>query len=63
MVLLVYENMKIDPIQSNRALMINPPKTARPIWVNTHKSLFCKGPVTSGLNELGEIMIKAPDHL
>jgi hypothetical protein len=40
------------------ALIANPPKTARSMWVDARKIMFCKGPVASRLNEVGGIMIK-----
>ncbi len=42
-----------------RALITNPPKAGRPMWVCARKSIFCKGAATPGLNKVGGIMIKA----
>ncbi len=41
------------------ALITNPPKAGRPIWVCGRKTMFCKGAATLGLNKVGGIMIKA----
>ena len=41
------------------ALIINPPKTARSMWVFARKAMFCKGSDASGLNGVGGFMIKA----
>ncbi len=42
-----------------RASIINPPKTGPSMWVYARKAMFCKGPATLWLNEVGRIMIKA----
>ncbi len=41
------------------ALITNPPKAGRPMWVFVRKAMFCKGAATPGLNKVGGIMIKA----
>ncbi len=42
-----------------RALITNPPKAGRPMWVCARKIMFCKGAATPGLNKVDGIMIKA----
>ncbi len=42
-----------------RALITNPPKAGRPMWVYVRKTMFLKGATTLGLNKVGGIMIKA----
>ncbi len=41
------------------ALITNPPKAGRPMWVFARKTMFFKGAATLGLNKVGGIMIKA----
>ena len=40
------------------ALITNPPKASRSMWVRAHKAIFSKGAATPGLNGVGGVLIE-----